>query len=145
VLWHERDLSNSSTERFVLPHVFVLLDEMFHKMGEVFEGLTVNRDRMLKNIESSRGLVMAESVMMKMTEHGIGRQDAHEIVRSSSMIAEDEDRQLLDVLLENKELLKMMPEKDIRAAMDPANYTGGAKEIVDRMVAEAEKALGIKV
>ena len=145
VLWHERDLSNSSTERFVLPHVFVLLDEMFHKMTEVFEGLTVNRDRMIKNIESSRGLVMAESVMMKMTEHGIGRQDAHEIVRSSSMIAEDEDRQLLDVLLENKELLKMMPEKDIRAAMDPANYTGGAKEIVDKMVAEAEKALGIKV
>jgi adenylosuccinate lyase len=145
VLWHERDLSNSSTERFVLPHVFVLLDEMFHKMGEVFEGLTVNRDRMLKNIESSRGLVMAESVMMKMTEHGIGRQDAHEIVRSSSMIAEDDDRQLLDVLLENKDLLKQMPEADIRAAMDPANYTGGAKEIVDRMVAQVEKELNVKV
>ena len=145
VLWHERDLSNSSTERFVLPHVFVLLDEMFHKMEEVFGGLTVNRDRMLKNIESSRGLVMAESVMMRMTEHGIGRQDAHEIVRSSSMIAEDEDRQLLDVLLENKDLLKQMPEKDIRSAMDPANYTGGAKEIVDKMVAEVERTLGIKV
>ncbi len=145
VLWHERDLSNSSTERFVLPHVFVLLDEMFHKMTEVFEGLTVNRDRMIKNIESSRGLVMAESVMMKMTEHGIGRQDAHEIVRSSSMIAEDDDRQLLDVLLENKDLLKQMPEADIRAAMDPANYTGGAKEIVDRMVAQVEKELNVKV
>ena len=145
VLWHERDLSNSSAERFILPHIFVLLDEMFHKMGEVFEGLTVNKDRMLKNIESSRGLVMAESVMMKMTEHGVGRQDAHEIVRSSSMIAEDEDRQLLDVLLENKELLKQMPEADIRAAMDPANYTGGAKEIVDRMVAEVERELKVKV
>ena len=145
VLWHERDLSNSSTERFVLPHVFVLLDEMFHKMTEVFEGLTVNRDRMIKNIESSRGLVMAESVMMKMTEHGIGRQDAHEIVRSSSMIAEDDDRQLLDVLLENKDLLKQMPEADIRAAMDPANYTGGAKEIVDKMVAQVEKELNVKV
>ncbi len=145
VLWHERDLSNSSAERFILPHVFVLLDEMFHKMGEVFEGLTVNKERMLKNIESSRGLVMAESVMMKMTEHGIGRQDAHEIVRSSSMIAEDDDRQLLDVLLENKDLLRQMPEADIRAAMDPANYTGGAKEIVDRMVAEVEKTLNVKV
>ena len=145
VLWHERDLSNSSAERFVLPHIFVLLDEMFHKMNEVFSGLTVNSDRMLKNIESSRGLVMAESVMMKMTEFGVGRQDAHEIVRSSSMIAEDEDRQLVDVLLENKELTKMMPEAEIRSAMDPANYTGGAKEIVDKMVAEVEKTLNVKV
>ena len=145
VLWHERDLSNSSAERFILPHIFVLLDEMFHKMGEVFDGLTVNKERMLKNIESSRGLVMAESVMMKMTEHGIGRQDAHEIVRSPSMIAEDEDRQLLDVLLERKDLVALMPEADIRAAMDPANYTGGAKEIVDRMVAEVERELKVKV
>ena len=83
--------------------------------------------------------------MMKMTEFGVGRQDAHEIVRSSSMIAEDEDRQLVDVLLENKELTKMMPEAEIRSAMDPANYTGGAKEIVDKMVAEVEKTLNVKV
>jgi adenylosuccinate lyase len=145
VLWHERDLSNSSTERFVLPHVFVLLDEMFHKMNEVFSGLTVNKKNMLKNIESSRGLVMAEAIMMKMTEKGIGRQDAHEIVRSASMIAEDEERQLVDVLIENKDLVARMPEDEIRSAMDPANYTGGAKEIVDKMVAEVEKVLGQKV
>lgn len=145
VLWHERDLSNSSTERFVLPHAFVLLDEMFSKMTEVFEGLTVNRERMLRNIESSRGLVMAESVMMEMTRFGIGRQDAHEIVRSSSMIAEDEDRQLVDVLLERGDLLEVMPEEAVRSAMDPANYTGGAGEIVDRMVAEVERVLGVKV
>ena len=145
VLWHERDLSNSSTERFVLPHVFVLLDEMFHKMNEVFDGLTVNKKNMLRNIESSRGLVMAEAIMMKMTEKGIGRQDAHEIVRSASMIAEDEERQLVDVLIENKDLLARMPEAEIRSAMDPANYTGGAKEIVDMMVAEVESVLGQKV
>ena len=114
-------------------------------MNEVFDGRTVNKKNMLMNIESSRGLVMAESVMMKMTEKGIGRQDAHEIVRSSSMIAEDEERQLVDVLIENKDLVARMPEEEIRAAMDPANYTGGAKEIVDMMVTEAEAALGQKV
>lgn len=145
VLWHERDLSNSSTERFVLPHSFVLLDEMFYKMGQVFSGLTVNRERMIRNIESSRGLIMAESVMMKMTEKGIGRQDAHEIVRESSMTAEDDDRQLRDVLLERQDLKGVMSEEDIRSAMDPANYTGGAGEIVDSMVSEVEKALGKRV
>ena len=114
-------------------------------MNEVFSGLTVNKKNMLKNIESSRGLVMAEAIMMKMTEKGIGRQDAHEIVRSASMIAEDEERQLVDVLIENKDLVARMPEAEIRSAMDPANYTGGAKEIVDKMVAEVERVLGQKV
>ena len=83
--------------------------------------------------------------MMAMTKKGIGRQDAHEIVRSSSMVAEDEDRQLLDVLLEREDLMEVMTPDEVRQAMDPANYTGGAAEIVDRVVAEAEKALGRKV
>ena len=145
VLWHERDLTNSSTERFILPHTFVLLDEMFKKMETVFGGLEVYPDRMLANIESSRGLVMAESLMMRMTEKGIGRQDAHEIVRSSSMIAEDENRHLRDVLLEREDLKGLMSAEDIVAAMDPANYTGGSVEIVDRTVAKVEKVLGVRV
>ena len=145
VLWHERDLSNSSAERFILPHTFTLLDEMFKKMEIVFGGLEVHRDRMVQNIESSHGLIMAESLMMKMTEKGVGRQDAHEIVRSSSMIAEDEGRQLRDVLLEREDLKTMMSEEDIRSAMDPNNYTGGAKEIVDKMVAEVEEKLKVRI
>lgn len=145
VLWHERDLSNSSAERFILPHTFTLLDEMFKKMEIVFGGLEVHRDRMVQNIESSHGLIMAESLMMKMTEKGVGRQDAHEIVRSSSMIAEDEGRQLRDVLLEREDLKTMMSEEDIRSAMDPNNYIGGAKEIVDKMVAEVEEKLKVRI
>jgi adenylosuccinate lyase len=145
VLWHERDLSNSSAERFILPHTFTLLDEMFGKMEKVFAGLEVRRENMIRNIESSHGLIMAESLMMKMTEKGIGRQDAHEIVRSSSMIAEDEDRQLRDVLLERDDLRGLMTEEEIRAAMDPSNYTGGAGEIVDKTVAEVEAKLKVRI
>lgn len=142
VLWHERDLTNSSAERFTLPHAFVLLDEMFGKMDAVLSGLSVDRRRMLANIESSNGLVMAESVMMAMAAKGVGRQDAHEIVRECSMAAEDGGRQLRDVLLEREELRGVMSEEEIRAAMDPASYVGASGEIVDRMVAAAEAALG---
>jgi len=145
VLWHERDLSNSSAERFVIPHVFVLLDDMLHKMNEVFANLSVDRKRMIKNIESARGLIMAEPVMMKMTEKGIGRQDAHEIIRIASMTAVEKEIQLLDILLKNDKVMGRMTEKELREAMDPANYTGGAKEIVDDMVKAAEKATGKKV
>jgi len=145
VLWHERDLTNSSTERFVLPHVFALLDDMIFKMDDVFTNLSVNKDRMMKNIESAKGLIMAEPVMMKMTEKGIGRQDAHEIIREASMIAVEKDMQLLDVLLKDKTVMKAMSEKELRDAMNPANYTGGSKQIVDEMVKAAEKATGVKI
>lgn len=145
VLWHERDLSNSSAERFTLPHVFALLDEMLQKTDYIFSGLEVHRDAMLRNIEMSKGLVMAEPVMMKLTEKGMGRQDAHEIVRRSSMKALDDDCQLLDVLLEEKALKGILTPDEIREVMDPAGYTGGSGEITDRMVAAAEKAVGRKV
>jgi len=145
VLWHERDLSNSSAERFILPHVFALLDDILYKMDDVFANLSVNRDRMLANIESAKGMIMAEPVMMRMTEKGIGRQDAHEIIREASMIASSKNEHLLNVLLRDERLTKVMTEKEIRNAMDPANYVGGSPVIVDNMVAAVEKALKKKV
>ena len=147
VLWHERDLSNSSAERFALPHAFVLLDEMLSKMDWVFSGLTIDSDRMLRNIESSQGLVMAEALMMRMTEKGMGRQDAHELIREASMVAMGDGRQLRDVVIEvmASRNLKFMTEAEIRDAMDPSKYTGGAAEIVDRTVSDVESALRRKV
>jgi len=145
VLWHERDLSNSSTERFTLPHVFILTDEILKKMNWIFEGLEVHSDKMLENIESSRGLVMAEPLMMKLTEKGIGRQDAHEIIRESSMVAEDQKRHLRDVLMEREDLKEVLTKEEIVSTMDAANYVGGAREIVDKMVEAAENILEKKV
>ena len=145
VLWHERDLSNSSAERFTLPHVFSLIDYMLYKMNKVFEGLDVHRDKMLRNIEMAHGLIMAEPVMMAFVGKGVGRQDAHEIVREASMVAENEERQLLDTLWEREDVRKVFTKEELASVMDPASYTGGSKEIVDKMVSAVESALDKKV
>jgi len=145
VLWHERDLSNSSAERFTLPHVFTLLDEMMVKMNKVFGGLEVHSNRMIQNIESANGLIMAEPVMMKLTEKGIGRQDAHEIVREASMISVKEGTNLVDNLLASKDVMKVLTKEEVIAVMDPANYIGGSCEIVDKMVSAVEEILDVKV
>jgi adenylosuccinate lyase len=145
VLWHERDLSNSSAERFTIPHVFIILDEMLMKTERIFSGLEIHADQMKKNIESSRGLIMAEPMMMKLTEKGIGRQEAHEIVRSASMTAIEKGIGLKEALLEKSEVKKVMTEKEMDSAMNPANYIGGAKEIVDKMVSAVEEVLDRKV
>lgn len=141
VLWHERDLSNSSAERFTLPHVFVILDYMIHRTIWVWEGLEVHRDRMLRNIEASQGLVMAEPVMMRLTEKGVGRQDAHEIVREASMEAVRRDIHLRDALLEREDIKKHLTEEEIVEVMDASNYIGASKEITDKMVAAVESVL----
>jgi adenylosuccinate lyase len=145
VLWHERDLSNSSAERFTIPHAFVLLDEMLQKTNRIFAGLKVHADKMLKNIESSKGLIMAEPVMMKLTEKGIGRQDAHEIVREASMEAIERGVNLRETLLEREIVRKVFSVKEMDSVMDPVNYTGGAKEIVDKMVSAVEEVLEKRV
>lgn len=145
VLWHERDLSNSSAERFTLPHVFVILDEILVKMNKVFAGLEVHADRMLANIESAKGLIMAEPVMMKLTEKGLGRQDAHEIVREASMRAVAENIDLKVALLDRADVRKVLTEKEITDVMNPANYVGASREIVDKMVESVEDALDKKV
>ncbi len=145
VLWHERDLSNSSSERFTLPHVFIILDYILYKTRVVWEGLEIHRERMLKNIEASQGLVMAEPVMMKLTEKGIGRQDAHEIVREASMVAVEKDIHLRDALLQRADIKKYLTEEEIKDVMDASNYIGASKEITDKMVSAVEDVIGKKV
>lgn len=145
VLWHERDLSNSSAERFTIPHIFSLVDYMLAKTASIWRGLEVHRDRMLKNIEASQGLVMAEPVMMKLTEKGVGRQDAHEMVREASMLAVEKDIHLREALAMMGEVKKYLSDDEIVAVMDAANYIGGSKEITDKMVDAVEQALERKV
>lgn len=144
VLWHERDLSNSSAERFVLPHVFVLLDDMLQKMIDVFSHLSVDRKRMIHNIELAKGMIMAEPVMMALTAKGVGRQEAHELIREASMVAARDGLHLHDALLQSP-VRDILSEKEIWEAMDPAGYVGGAPEIVDRLVKEASRTLGIDI
>jgi adenylosuccinate lyase len=139
ILWHERDLTNSSAERFIIPHVFVLADDIIVKTDEVFSHLVVRPANMRKNIESSKGLIMAEAVMIDLVSRGIGRQDAHAIVRKASLEAEKEEVDLFDTLLATKEINKVMSGEELAKVMNPRNYVGMAPTMVDEIVKLAMK------
>ncbi|MHA1286834.1 MAG: adenylosuccinate lyase, partial [Candidatus Thorarchaeota archaeon] len=145
VLWHERDLSNSSAERFILPHVMVLSDDILDKMNRMFSSLIVNEERMRANLGSAKGRIMAEAVMIALVGKGMGRQVAHEVVRKASMNADSEEIHLLDTLLREEEVSSLISEAELREVMDPESYVGKAPEIVDRQVARAELVLGIRI
>jgi adenylosuccinate lyase len=134
VLWHERDLANSSGERFIIPHAFILVDDIMIKMTNVFTNLMVFPENMKRNLESSQGLIMTESLMMALTKKGIGRQEAHEILRVSSIKTTQKGIHFKDALMENDTLLKNLSKEELENALNPENYTGKAAEIVDDLL-----------
>ena len=134
IQWHERDLCNSSSERFILPHSLIMTDWIVFQMNKVFRNLQVYPERMRENLENSKGLPMAEAVMTKLVEKGMGRGDAHDLVRICSLKAASEDKQLFSVLLENPKVAKLLKKKELEEAMNPRNYLGVSDKIVDHVV-----------
>ncbi len=134
IQWHERDLCNSSSERFILPHSLILTDWIVYQMNNVFKNLQVNPEKMLDNLEKSKGLPMAEAVMIKLVEKGMGRGDAHELVRKCSLKASDKDKDLLTTLLEDKNVSKLLRKNELEEIMNPRNYLGASDKIVDNIV-----------
>ncbi|UCD13970.1 MAG: adenylosuccinate lyase [Thermoplasmatales archaeon] len=134
IQWHERDLCNSSSERFILPHSLILTDWVVYQMNNVFKNLQVNPDRMMENLEKSKGLPMAEAVMTKLVEKGMGRGDAHELVRKCSIKASSMDKDLLTVLLEDKNISKLLKKNELEEVMNPKNYLGASENIINNIV-----------
>lgn len=98
-LWHERDISHSSAERVVLPDASIALHYMLVKFKDLVANLVVDADRMQKNLESTKGLVFSQAVLLALVESGLSRDEAYRIVQRNAMSAWDDDHQLLDLLL----------------------------------------------
>jgi adenylosuccinate lyase len=90
-LWHERDISHSSVERVIVPDSFLALDHMLHRFTRIVSGLVVNEDRMLRNLESGRGLVFSGQLLLDLTAKGLRREDAYRIVQKHAMEAWKEE------------------------------------------------------
>ncbi len=134
VLWHERDLTNSSAERFFIPHSFILLDDMLAKMDKLFAGLVVNTVQMERNLARAGSVIMAESVMMTLVQKGVGRQEAHELIRSCSMESQRACEDFKSYLMSNKGVSSKLSEKELDAALDPRAYLGQAGQTVDNIL-----------
>lgn len=138
IQWNERDLANSAPERFLHPHAFILLDHILHQMAKVFGELRVFPERMALNMERAQGLMMAESVMIALTEQGVGRQEAHEWAREAAMHAIQDGGHYREALARHKPIAKALGKKGIEAAVDPAKYVGPVDRIIDQVRAETQ-------
>ncbi len=137
LLWHERDLANSSSERFTLSHAMILLDDILAKSNRVMGKCVVDADRMLANIESQNGLVMAEKIMLALVDEGIHRDQAHEILRAASMVAVAENRHLREICGEDESVTSAFTSDELDQLFDPSSHLGVSGEIVDETIALA--------
>ena len=141
LLWHERDLANSSSERFTLSHGSALCEDVIAKTRDVLTNMWVDAERCLENIKSQRGLVMAEKVMIDLVEHGIPRDEAHEILREASFTAVANKEELIDVCSRTPAIAAAFSADELEAMFDPANHIGVSGELVDECVALARAAI----
>lgn len=117
-LWHERDITNSSPERVILPDSCILLDYVLDRMIYILRGLRVNADRMRRNLDSTGGLVFSQQVMLALIEAGVQRERAYAIVQAHAMDAWDNDRNFRELVSNDPEVLAKVPAARLAEAFD---------------------------
>ena len=141
LLWHERDLANSSSERFTLSHASALCEDVMAKTADVLTNMWVDAERCLANIHSQRGLVMAEKVMIELVDAGVARDEAHEVLRAASFEAVANKEELIDVCSRTPAIAAAFTAEQLEFMFDPMNHVGVAGEIVDECVSLARAAI----
>ncbi|NPA50819.1 MAG: adenylosuccinate lyase [Epsilonproteobacteria bacterium] len=144
-LWHERDISHSSTERFWLPDSFVTTDFMLHRFNNLISNLTVMPENMMKNLNLTGGLVFSQRILLELPKAGVKREDAYKIVQRNAMkvwealqngkspINEKGESLFLEYLLKDKELREKLSEEEIREAFNYDYYTKNVDKIFERV------------
>jgi len=117
-LWHERDISHSSVERVILPDSFIALDHMLRRFTRIVAGMVVYPDRMLENLNRSRGVVFSGQVLLELARLGVSREQAYEWVQRNAMRAFHEQRDFKTLLLADADIMARLTPADVDKTFD---------------------------
>ena len=107
-LWHERDMSQSSVERVIIPDSFTLLHYMIVKMRAIITGLVVHEDVIARNLELTHGAIYSQAILTALVEHGMARNEAHEVIKAASIESFAQGRPLIDLLREDEKIATLL-------------------------------------
>ena len=131
-LWGERDISHSSAERLILPDSCIALDYVLDLLTGVVSGMTVHEDRMMANLEGSRGVVFSQRLLLSMVEAGAARDEAYGTVQRISQRALDEGIELRDLAAAEPEVTARVPAEEIGRIFDHRSYVRHVDESFER-------------
>ena len=127
-LWHERDISHSSAERIILPDSSIAIDYILFLSNEIISGMTIDRDRMLENLNQSQGLIFSPRVMLKLIECGMNRNDAYDLVQNLSMRTFESKENFKQICTNNEKIKSKIKNKDLDEIFDYNYYLRFTKE-----------------
>lgn len=131
-LWHERDISHSSTERIILPDATILLDYMLNRSGNIMENLVVFEENMKENIYKTFGLVFSQRLLLKMIDKGVSREEAYDTVQPLAMKAWENKLMFRDLVDESEEINAKLTKEEIEDAFDLNHHTRHVETIFER-------------
>jgi adenylosuccinate lyase len=139
-LWHERDISHSSTERIILPDSCLALDYMLSIFTSIMKGLKVYPENMRRNIELSRGLVFSQRVLIALINKGLTREEAYKMVQGSAMKAWEEKKDFLSLLEADRRITAHLSKEELNSLFDYGYYLKHVDEVFERLgLSEARK------
>ncbi|OGF57358.1 MAG: adenylosuccinate lyase [Candidatus Fraserbacteria bacterium RBG_16_55_9] len=117
-VWHEQDLTRSSIERIIIPDSFLVTHYMLRSMTKVIASLRVNFERMKENLESSRGVVYSQAVLLKLIDKGMLRMEAHELIRARALEVEATGKHLKECLAGDKKVRTYLSPEELDELFD---------------------------
>lgn len=132
-LWHERDISHSSTERVALPDSIMLVDYMLKKMNYILANLVIKKKNMLRNINCTGGLIFSQRLLLALVGKGLTREKAYKIVQRNAMQARATEQKFSDIVTEDPEITKKLSFDEIHDAFDIDYYLRNVKTIYKRL------------
>jgi len=132
-LWHERDITHSSTERVIIPDSTILLDYMLQKFEEIVKKLIVYPGNMKKNLERSKNIIFSQRVLLELVKRGVSREQAYELTQRNAMRAWKEADEFREFLKKDGEVKRYLSEKEIDDCFDVKYYLRNVGKIFKRL------------
>jgi adenylosuccinate lyase len=132
-LWHERDISHSSAERVVLPDASIATDYLLQKMASLVEGLVVYPERMLENLNATRGLIFSGQLLLALTQAGVARETAYEWVQRNAMKVWDEGKDFKTLISNDPEISTHLSKEQTGAVFSLDTYLRNVDQIFTRV------------
>jgi len=132
-LWHERDISHSSTERIILPDSCLVLDYILSIFTSIMRGLTVYSENMRRNLELTQGLIFSQRVLLALIEKGLSREEAYKMVQDNAMKAWQEKRSFWALLVADDQITAYLSKNELESLFDYSYYLKHVDSIFKRL------------
>ena len=132
-LWHERDISHSSAERIIAPDTTILIDYMLNRFGNIVKNLTVFPENMIRNMNSTFGLIFSQRAMLTLIEKGMTREQAYDLVQPKTAQSWDNQVDFKPLLESDPEVTSRLTQEEIDEIFNPVYYTKRVDEIFERI------------